>query len=422
MNKRTMVALAATAALVAGGGWYAHTRGITDEIGPEALAMAHRGDLEIVVTETGRIEPLTKVDVKSKVAGQVQAVRVQEGQQVKQGDVLLELDATDARHNLAQAEADRAVAQAELAGLTAGPRPADLAEAQANLQEALARQHRADEERTRARKALAANSLTPREWDLARGEADEADAAVAAAHSKLARVEAGAAPDEVAEARAKLRKAEVALQSAHDQLAYCVVRSPITGTVIHRGIQVGEMVTPGVAETGNREPLLTVADLSQLVVESNINQIDVGKLGVGQTVTIRVDTLPGEAFHGDVYKVAPAAVEGRDKDVQLFPVEVRVDPHGEKRLKPGMSADIDIFVRKKTDVLLLPIEAVARDVDGDGLVTLVHKKSNGQWAREKRMVRLGSSNESEIEIRSGLKEGDQVYIDPAPARDNTNHF
>ncbi|MDB5099605.1 MAG: putative rane protein [Cyanobacteria bacterium RYN_339] len=412
----------AVVAVLGGGAWFAYTRVSSTDLNPEAVVTAHRGDLEIVVTETGRIQPMTKVDIKSKVAGQVMTLSGKEGQKVKPGDVLLELDPRDFRRHLAQAEADHAMVAAELNGLLAGARREDLEEARANLAQARARARRTQDDRDRAAKALSANSLTPQEWSQARGAADEAQAGVAAAQSKLNRLQAGARVAEVQQARARLRKADVELQSARDQLAYCVIRSPIAGTIIHRGIQVGEMVTPGVSETGNREPLLTVADLSSLVVQSDINQIDVGKLAIGQTVAIRVDTLPGESFNGEVYKVAPAAVAGRERDVQLFPMETIVRNGGGGRLRPGMSADLDIFIAKKANALLLPVEAVTREKGGVGKVTFVRKGRDNKWVREARTVRLGASSDQEVEVIAGLADGDRVLIDPASAKDNVNKF
>ncbi len=408
--------------LLGGGAYWAVHRGDDGGVSQDALVRVARGPLEIVVAETGRIEPLTKSDIKSKVAGQVLAVRVKEGQAVKKGDVLLELDPTDFRRQLAQAEADRAMVAAEVAQLVAGARREDLAEGRAVLAQTRARAHRAAEEKDRAAKALAAGSLTPREWGIAQAEAAESEASVKAAESKLARLRAGARPEEIAQARARLRKSDVAYQAARDQLAYAVLRAPIDGTVIHRGIEIGEMVTPGVSETGDRKPLLTVADLSRLVVESDINQIDVGKLDLGLAVTIRVDTLPDVEFKGKVHKIAPAAVAGKERDVQLFPIQTLIEPVGLHKLRPGMSADLDIFVQKRPNVLLLPVQAVTRERGRSGFVTFVSQGADGRWRKEKRTITLGASSDQQVEVATGLSEGDQVQVDPASAKDNVNQF
>lgn len=420
---RWLVGMLVGAAIAGGAGaWWMVARGEGKAVPKEALLKVLRGDLDIVVTETGRIQPLTKSDIKSKVAGQVFKVWVKEGQVVKQGQMLLELDPTDFRRNLAQAEADREMVAAELLGLTAGARSEDVAEARALLAQAQSRAQRTREERDRAAKALAAGSLTPREWDNANADFTEGEAGVRASESKLARLRAGARPEEIAQARARLRKADVALQRSRDQMAYTVIRAPIAGTVIHRGIEVGEMVTPGVSETGDRKPLLTVADLSSLVVESEINQIDVGKLGVGQSVTIRVDTLPGVTFQGEVSKVAPAAIAGRERDVQLFPIQTLVRDAGASRLRPGMSADLDIFIQKRHGVLLLPVQAVTRQKGNTGSVTYLRQDGAGKWIQEKRTIVVGASSDQQVEVVAGLAEGDQIQIDPASAKDNVNQF
>lgn len=419
---KTLLIAITVCGLLGAGGWWGYAQRQGQALSPEAIVTVKRGDLEILVAETGRVQPLTKVDVKSKVAGQVLKLHVKEGQAVKEGDVLLELDPTDFKRQLAQAEADRAMIKAELDALLAGSRQEDLAEARAMLAQSRARAKRAEEEKTRAAKALAAGSLTPREWDGVTAEFDESQAAVTAAQSKLARLQAGPRREEIAQARARLMKAEVALASARDQLAYSVLRSPIRGTVIRRGIEVGEMVTPGVAETGDRKPLLTVADLSRLVVESEINQVDVGKLDLGQAVAIRVDSLPGTTFEGRVHKVAPAAVPGADRDVQLFPIQTLIDNAGASRLRPGMSADIDIHIQKRPNVLVLPVEAVRRLKGQEAQVTIAKRNADGQWVQEKRHVVIGASSDQQVEIKSGLQEGEQVLVDPASAKDAVNKF
>ncbi|HEY9720829.1 MAG TPA: efflux RND transporter periplasmic adaptor subunit [Oscillatoriaceae cyanobacterium] len=416
------IAVAAVVLLGGAGAWaLGHMHG--SDIPSAALTSVTRGDLSIVVAETGKVQPLRHVDIKSKVAGQVSQVLVREGQKVAQGQVLLTLDPTDFKRQLAQAQADARMAKAELAGMVDGPRPEDVASARADLETARAKALQADADRDRARRALASGTIAPAEWDSARADAMSADAQVRQAQSKLDELVAGPRQEAIDEARARLAKAQVAVEAAQDQLTYTVIRAPIAGTVIHRGIEEGEMVTPGVSQTaGDQQPLLTVADLSKLVVESDINQIDVGKLDVGQRVSIQVDSLPGESFTGKIYKVAPAAVAGKENGVELFPIQTLIDA-GDAHLRPGMSADLDIFVQNKPRVLLLPVEAVLRDGEGlKGKVTLVKRSQNGQWQKTSRDVTLGASSDSQVEIVAGLAAGDQVLIDPASAKGEVNKF
>src|SRR5262249_44866244 len=143
--------------------------------------------------------------------------------------------------------------------------------------------------------------------------------------------------------------------------------------VIQRGIEPGEVVTPGVAATFEGKPLLVVADLSELKVKINLNQIDVAKVRLTQPVDVTVDALAGKKFVARVSKVAPAAVLEKGKDVETFPVEATLMREAEGRpndsgsagdvaaIKPGMTADVKIKVDKKPNVLVLPIEAVVTE-------------------------------------------------------------
>ncbi|MEB3329080.1 MAG: efflux RND transporter periplasmic adaptor subunit [Candidatus Sericytochromatia bacterium] len=356
---------------------------------PEAVVRVTRGPLAIVVKETGRIQPFAKVDLRSKVAGQVLKLHVRTGDQVRAGQVLLELDATDLRRQAALAEADVAIARAQLSGLGSDARQAELVEARAQLREARKRPEPAEAEAARRRLEVLQARLSGEE----------------------------------AQARAQLRKAELSLSAAREQLGRAVLRSPVSGTVVHRAIEVGEMVTPGVAETADRRSLLTIANLSRLLVAAEVNQIDVARLRVGMPASVRVDALPGQRFEGRIHQIAPAAVPGRERDVQLFPVEVLLEGRQTAGLRPGMNADVDIAVLSRPGVLQLPIQAVRRDGDGDdaGSVAVV-ERVGGQIRTLRRAVRLGVHNDQVVELRAGMAEGEEVLVDPPPADGNVNRF
>jgi multidrug efflux pump subunit AcrA (membrane-fusion protein) len=360
---------------------------VPDAPPPEAIVRVTRGPLEIVVKETGRIQPFAKVDLRSKVAGQVLKLHVRTGDRVRAGQVLLELDASDLRRQEALAEADVAIARAQLSGLLSGARRAELVEARVQLREAQLRQ-------------------APAEAEAARHRLEVLEARLSA---------------EEAQARAQLRKAELSQRAAREQLDRAVLRSPVAGTVVHRAIEVGEMVTPGVAETADRRPLLTIADLSRLLVAAEVNQIDVARLRVGLPATVRVDALPGQRFEGRIHQIAPAAVQGRERDVQLFPVEVLLEGRQTAGLRPGMSADVDIAVLSRLGVLQLPVQAVRRERDDAGSVAVVERAGGGSRT-VRREVRLGVHNDQVIELRTGVTEGEEVLVDPPAADGNVNRF
>jgi macrolide-specific efflux system membrane fusion protein len=155
-----------------------------------------------------------------------------------------------------------------------------------------------------------------------------------------------------------------------------------------------------------------------LLVKTDLNQIDVARVQVGQTAEVTLDALPGKKFSARVTRVAAAAasVGGRD----LFPVEAALERQGVDlaAIKPGMTADVRILVERKPQVLVLPIEAVLSE-RGKSLVNVV-QTSPGQPGRQRtepREVKLGARNDREVELVSGLKAGEQVIIKPPSAVD-----
>lgn len=353
-------------ALLVLGGALALTRRGTDakEIESSLLIKVKRGELEIAVLETGKVQPREKVEIKSKVAGQVEKVLVDEGDSVKRGQLLLRLDPTDYRREVARAEAD--VAQAknakEFAELNLG----------------------------RKRRGLAERGVSQMDVD--------------------------AAESDVRAKAASLRTAEVLRQAAQDRLRYTQIYSPIGGTVIQRAIEPGEVVTPGIQATFEGRSLMVVGDLSTLLVRAELNQIDVAKVRLGQRVTLTLDALPGKQYEARITKIAPAAQTVKNKDVEVFPVEATLDKV-DHQIKPGMTADARIHVEKRPGVLLLPIEAVAKE-GGKSLVTKVTPAGGEKKKTDKVEVTIGARNDRELEILSGVTEGETVLIRPASSAEN----
>jgi membrane fusion protein, macrolide-specific efflux system len=348
---------------VAGIVW-AQTRPDGAPIDPALVVAAKRGTLSIEILETGRVEPREKVELKSKVAGQVLEVRVDEGDRVRRGDVLILLDPTDYEREVAAAQAELARARAAI----------DYA--RLNL--------------TRKRLGVA-------ERIVAQSELDDAE------HEFAAR-------------SADARLLEVRLDSARDRVRYTRISSPLDGTVIQRGMEPGEVVVPGVQATFEGKPLLTVADLSRLIVKVELNQIDVARVELGDEANVTFDALPGRAYTARVTRVAPASSRVSGKDVEVFPVEAELSA-ADSAIKPGMTADVRIQLDAKPDVLTLPIEAVLQNGAHATVQRLVSAPDGGQRA-ERIEVTLGARNDRELELLSGLNEGDRVLIDPAPATAN----
>lgn len=341
----------------------ARASGSAPPIDPARVVTATRGTLALEILETGRVEPREKVELKSKLAGEVVAVRVDEGDRVRKGDVLVALDPTDFEREVAavEAELERARAAIDFARVT------------------LARKRRAVEERV-----MASAELDVSEHEL---------------RTRLA----------------ERRMLEVRLGAARDRVRYTRIAAPMDGTVIQRATEVGEVVVPGVQATLNGKPLLTIADLSVLVVKVDLNQIDVAKVRLGALASVTFDALPGKTLSAKITRVAPASTRPSEKDLEVFPVEAELLT-ADEAIKPGMTADVRIALEQRADVILLPIEAVVKS-EGRTQVTRMLDADGGPRT-EQVDVTLGARNDRELELVSGLNAGDRVLIDPASAAAN----
>jgi HlyD family secretion protein/macrolide-specific efflux system membrane fusion protein len=350
---------------IAGGGlFYAQrSRATAKPTDPSLLVTVTKKSLDVEIFETGKIAPREKADVKSKVAGTAIKVFVVEGDTVKAGQTLIALDPTDYERDLARAEADIASTQAaiEFAELT----------------------------KKRAETGIAAG-IAPA-FELQQTTFDTKSKEL------------------------NLKSQEVTKRVAQDHLSYTRITAPIGGTVIVRGIEPGEAVIPGAQSTFDGKSLLTIADLSKLLVKVNLNQIDVAKVAVGRKATLTLDALPGHTYEATITKVAPASQKVAGKDQEVFPVEALLaEPDG--LVKPGMTADVRVHLDSKPNVLVVPLEAIVKD-SGKSFVTKVTTDAKGKETQEKVEITPGLRNDHEVEV-TGVPEGTKVLLKPGSASDH----
>lgn len=374
MKRSLYVGIGVAALAAVGAASVLWPRGSADKpAGPSVrTGIANVSDIHIVLNETGTVEPVRTVVVKSPISGTVRRLHVEEGDRVREGQVLavLEPDLSQAR---AVAELRAVHGQAEVA----------LREAERNLRDG---------------RALASQRLI--------------------AETELARLEA------------EFRRAQFELQSTEEQLRALeqagitpsaparnvTVSAPAGGVVIGLGAEEGESVLAGTGTLGGGTELVKIADLSRLLIKAEVNEVDIGKVSLDQAVRITVDAYPNAEFEGRVSHVAPAARVLTDTKVRVFDVEVAVkapDP----RLRPGMTANLDIEGPRRDSVLTVPIEAVFRKGGRD----VVYKIVNGQPTQTP--VTLGLVDIARAEVVEGIQAGDSVALeDPelkkaeAPAR------
>jgi HlyD family secretion protein len=320
------------------------------------------GDVSVLLTEVGVIQPETMVEVKSKVSGKIVSLHVEEGDYVRKGQLL------------AKVEPDMAQART-VATLKSG-----FGRARVDME-------RARQDYARDVELHKAGHISDEEFQLSKDDYDIAEIEYESALEQMRLAEEdGVTMDPETES---------------DELLDIV--SPASGSVILVEIEEGEIVTSGALSYTSGSTLMTIADLSKMQIRAGVNEVDVGKIRDGQDVSIDVDAYPSVTFHGAITHIAPAARD--EQGVKIFDVEIDITD-SDQRLRPGMTANIEIQGDHREGVLTVPVEAVFKK--GGRYVVYVVAPEGGEPVE--RDVTVGISNISKTEIVEGLTEGETVTL------------
>ncbi|MEW6186152.1 MAG: efflux RND transporter periplasmic adaptor subunit [Thermodesulfobacteriota bacterium] len=292
---------------------------------------------------SGNIE-VTSVEASFKIPGRVEERPVREGQGIEAGRLVARLDDQDLRLEIAGRQAQAAAARAFLAELKSGSRPEEIAQAAAVLERARAEGTRAKVEFERQKRLFEREVISSREFEQAKTAREAAVAREREAAEFLTLIRKGPREEKINQARSGLEQAEKALEMAKTRMTYTELFSPISGTVLSENVQAGEFVSPGT-------PIVTVGDLTRVHLRAYINETDLGKVKVGQTVKIATDSFPGKTYEGKITYIAPQAeftpknIQTRKERVKLvYRIKVEV-PNPDLELKPGMPADGEIQLK-----------------------------------------------------------------------------
>ncbi len=362
-------------------------------IDPDKLATAERGDIARSVVATGQIEPLTKVEVKSKASGIVEKIFVDAGAHVKTGQVIAELDkeqlqaaVAESRANLDAAEAAQQAAEATLQKNIVDAQGPDVPFLKHDMDRA---------ESLYKQGLLALNSMQDAEMNYQVGVNKQLSAQRNVTVSKA----------QVLQARAMIAQAKAALDNAEEDLAYATITSPIDGTVLSRDVEVGDAVS-SILVLGSQATLVaTLGDTSQVYVKGKVDEADIGKVYLNQPARIVVESYKDKTFQGKVTRIAPL---GDEKDnVTTFEVRVSID-NASGELRANMSANAEIILEEKKNVLLVPEGAILFDKDKNASVQVPDPRAdNGQ---RKVAIKLGISNGVKAEVLSGLNANQKVVL------------
>jgi len=453
--------VAVCAAAIAGYGVYraflVGNRGAASSQQLYRLVPVQRGSITLKITASGTVSAGSTYEVTPKVSGTVTQVLIKQGDAVRKGQELVILDDTDARQrlqeakdNLAVAEAKLAQAQtqaklaptqnqlaveqarvnllnaeAKLAQLKEGATTQDIEQAKSQVTQAQLSVDAANKEYERNKTLFEQGAVTRQQLESAENKYLTAVESLKSAQQKLDSLLAGPDPDELAAAEAAVSQAKLnlslaeanadttsaqqelltaqaqvvqarnAVSAAERDLALTRVVSPIDGTVTQVAAQVGQVV-------GQSSVLATVADLTHLQVVANVDETDVHSVEVGQQADIKVESLPDKVFSGVVESVAS---QGKViSSVVYFEVTIKVTDDT-RTLKPGMTADVDIVMDRRTNVLTIP-NAALEERRGRLMARTLDEKGEPFFKR----VELGITDGTTTEVISGLAEGDMVAV------------
>jgi HlyD family secretion protein len=392
-RKRVLIASAAVV-IVAGGVWgYSTINGASTNIDPSKIATVEQGTMVRSVVATGKVEPITKVEIKSKANGIIEHLLVDVDHVVQPGQILAELDKEnltarlrEARANLQAAEAAREAAVAQLKKNEIEAESPDVAFARRNQE--------------RARQLAEQKLVSQSQLDEAQSSLEQAENRQRAAGGQLVIARA-----RVAEATANVAQAHAAVERAEEELANATIRAPIRGTVLSRDVEVGSPVSSILNLGANATLVMTLGDIERVFVRGKVDEADIGRVRLGQRARITTETFRDKVFEGRVTEISPIGVE--KDNVTTFQVEVSIDNPG-KELKANMSSNAEIILEQFPDSLLVPETAIVYDAQKNPFVDVVDPGS--KTGRRRVAVKVGVGNGTRMQVLSGLKAGDKVVL------------
>ena len=314
-----------------------------------------RGTFQSDVSASGVVLPIDRIEIKSKASGRIEDLPVEEGDQVRAGDLICRLDQTDVKAAVDQAQADLDIAQAELK----------------QAENTYSRQQQLFEKGLIAQEVL-----------------DQAELGLA-------------------QAKGKMIRARTALDQTKVSFTETVVRAPINGVILQKYVEAGQIIASGISNVSGGTPIADVADMSAVHIEAGVDEIDVGKIRIGQPATVTAEAFPRRRFEGKIIRIAPEAKVVQN--VTLFDVVIEV-ANADGLLKSGMNTTAEITIEKEENVLLVPALALSQPQGQPGRrnVREVQVKSGGVFVT--REIEIGSFNFENAVVMSGLNEGDTLGV------------
>jgi len=351
--------------------------------------------------------------VKSKASGEVLKFAYEEGDGVDKGTLLLQLDKSDEQRNVAKARAEKSSSMAKLKKaktallLQETKYETDLQKAKSAVESAEA-SLKESEDKLKRQKDLFEKKFTARETLDAAQTAYKVNKENLVQSQTQVQVAIDSIHDitmkknEIELAKANMVQANITLEEAQERLDETEIFAPITGVIIEKMVEVGQIIASGISNVSGGTALATIADMSRLFIIADVDETDIGAVKLGQSVTITADAFPGKTFQGKVQRIAP---QGKvENSITIFKVKIEALGSGKNILKPMMSSNIEIVTASARDTLYLSRGAVRKEENGFYVVILEDGKP------KKFPIETGIENPIHTQVLSGLEEGQKVIL------------
>ncbi|HQR37476.1 MAG TPA: efflux RND transporter periplasmic adaptor subunit [Blastocatellia bacterium] len=374
---------------------------------------------DTVLTVSGYVVAAHRIAVGSKVLGRVEWIGVDKGDKVEKGQVLVRLEDSEFRTQVAQARANVALAQARLDELKSGSRPQEKQRDRATVSQAEANLRDAELEFGRIEQLYRAGVTSKAEFDRAQARRDVARSQLETARESSKLTDLGPREEQVRAAAAEVDQMKAALAYAETQLANTVITAPVTGTVLQRIVELGEMVSPSAfGDSGTRTAVVSLADLNDLQIELDISQADFSKLKMDQPAEIIPEAYPNLRYKGFIEEIAPEANRAK----ATVQIKVKVE-NPDEQLRPEMNARVNFLAPQQkapeatqaVSRVLVPAAAVVSRGGSDFVFVVKGDRV------EMRTIRKGEASGDRFYVLDGLAGGERVVTKNAESLGDGDH-
>ena len=371
------------------------------------------GDLLIKISATGIVEPNFKVEVKSKASGEVLSFPFEEGDHVKKGALLLQLDKSDEKRNVAKARTELASSSAKLKKaetallLQKTKYDTNIKSSQSEIETALANLKESKDKLKRQSELFGKKFVSQESLDTAKtlfkvNQEKLVQAQTRHQAAKNSIHDITMKENEIELVLSEVKRSDIAVDEAEERLDETEIFAPINGVIIEKLVEEGQIIASGISNVSGGTAIATIADMAQLFIIADIDETDIGSVKIGHAVQITADAFPNEVFKGKITRIAPQGVI--DNSITIFKAKIEIKGTGKILLKPMMSANIDIVTHQVKDTVYVTRAGIRKDEEGEFAVILKNDQP------EKVRIKTGIKNPIHIQIISGLNPDEEVIL------------